>query len=127
MSDDLGLRKAQSESMTRANRWHKDKPWSLSDWMTALAGEVGEVANIIKKLNRHRDGVENVWDPPVRELEEDLGTELADSLAYLLLLSSAAGVDLAEAFVKKYNDVSFAQGWHDLVLDELEPWRSGGL
>ncbi len=31
--------------------------WSLSDWMTATLGELGEAANVVKKLNRHRDGM----------------------------------------------------------------------
>jgi len=47
--------KARCESATGFN--HQISDWSLSDWMTALAGEVGEAANIIKKLNRHRDKV----------------------------------------------------------------------
>jgi hypothetical protein len=31
--------------------------WSTSDWMTAMVGEVGEAANVVKKLNRVRDCV----------------------------------------------------------------------
>ncbi len=31
--------------------------WSLSDWMTAVMGELGEAANVAKKLNRVRDGI----------------------------------------------------------------------
>lgn len=36
---------------------HKLTDWSLSDWMTALMGELGEAANVAKKLNRIRDGI----------------------------------------------------------------------
>ena len=36
---------------------HKLGDWSLSDWMTAVTGELGEAANIAKKLNRVRDGI----------------------------------------------------------------------
>ena len=45
----------RSESPTGFN--HKLDSWSLSDWVTALTGEVGEAANVIKKLNRVRDGI----------------------------------------------------------------------
>ena len=31
---------------------HKLSDWSLSDWMTATTGELGEAANIAKKINR---------------------------------------------------------------------------
>ena len=41
---DIGLRFCQAASLDRAERWHSDTPWSLSDWMTALTGEVGEAA-----------------------------------------------------------------------------------
>ena len=30
--------------------------WSASDWMVATMGELGEAANVLKKLNRERDG-----------------------------------------------------------------------
>ena len=36
---------------------HTLESWSLSDWMTAILGELGEAANIAKKLNRVRDGI----------------------------------------------------------------------
>lgn len=36
---------------------HKMSDWSTSDWMTATLGELGEAANIVKKLNRVRDGI----------------------------------------------------------------------
>jgi NTP pyrophosphatase (non-canonical NTP hydrolase) len=121
---DIGLRFCQAASLDRADRWHADIPWSLSDWMTALTGEVGEAANIIKKLNRHRDGLATDRDPSSVDLYAELATELADVLAYLLPLASAAGVDLAAAFVRKFNTVSERQGWTDLTLAELRPTRA---
>lgn len=72
---------------------HPLNSWSLSDWMTATAGEIGEAANVIKKLNRYRDGV-----PGNKESESDLrqrlADEIADSVIYLDLLAQAAGFDL---------------------------------
>lgn len=115
---DVGLRFCQAASQDRADRWHSDTPWSLSDWMTALTGEVGEAANVIKKMNRHRDGLATDRDPPMAVLQLALAEELADVLAYLLPLASAANVDLALAFVRKFNIVSERQGWTDMTLAE---------
>lgn len=35
---------------------HALTSWSTSDWITAVIGELGEAANIAKKLNRYRGG-----------------------------------------------------------------------
>jgi NTP pyrophosphatase (non-canonical NTP hydrolase) len=35
--------------------FHPIEDWSLTDWLTALAGEVGEVAGVIKKHRRRRE------------------------------------------------------------------------
>lgn len=43
---------------------HALESWSLSDWITATTGELGEAANIAKKLNRIRDGIPG--NPQVR-------------------------------------------------------------
>jgi NTP pyrophosphatase (non-canonical NTP hydrolase) len=70
-------------------------PWSPTDWMTALAGEVGEAANLIKKRRRGE------YIPTA-----DIATELADVQAYLDLLADNLGIDLAEATRAKFNVVS---------------------
>lgn len=72
---------------------HKLESWSLSDWLTATAGELGEAANIIKKLNRVRDGIPGNTESP-DQLHANLADELADVLIYLDLMSQAAGFDL---------------------------------
>jgi len=60
------MRELSFDSFSEANRKrcehpkgfnHKLDSWSTSDWMTATLGELGEAANIVKKLNRvHGDG-----------------------------------------------------------------------
>jgi NTP pyrophosphatase (non-canonical NTP hydrolase) len=77
--------------------------WSLSDWSNALAGEVGEAANIIKKIRR--------GDVSLEEIRGELGKEFADILAYLVLLAYQAGVDLEDAAIEKWNDVSERVGY----------------
>jgi NTP pyrophosphatase (non-canonical NTP hydrolase) len=72
--------------------------WRLSDWVVALAGEVGEAANIVKKINR--------GDFTLDEKRKDLADELADVLIYLDAVAAAAGIDMAEAVTRKFNIVS---------------------
>lgn len=121
---DLGLRYFQAASTDRASLWHKDAPWSIQDWAVATLGELGEAANIIKKMARHRDGIATDRDPSVEELTAMLAEELADTQAYLVLLAQAAGIDLAGATVDKFNAVSARQGWEqNHSLDPLPPTR----
>jgi NTP pyrophosphatase (non-canonical NTP hydrolase) len=69
--------------------------WSESDWATALAGEVGEAANLVKKRRRG----EHI---PA----SDVGKELADVVIYADLLAARMGIDLSAAIVQKFNEVS---------------------
>lgn len=89
---------------------HKLNSWSLSDWLTATAGELGEAANIIKKLNRVRDGIPGNKESP-DELKLSLGEELADVAIYLDLLAQAAGFDLTEVRDAKFEKTSKKIGY----------------
>ncbi len=92
-------------SSSRCEKWHGDKPWSLSDWGVAMAGEAGETCNVIKKLNRIRDGiVGNIGEE--EEFRAQLGEEIADTVIYLDLLANAAGINLESAIINKFNKVS---------------------
>lgn len=79
---------------------HPLNSWTLSDWMTATIGELGEAANIIKKLNRHRDGIKE--DIPEWRLRQMLADELADAEIYLDLLFQAAGIHRESAIEQKF-------------------------
>jgi NTP pyrophosphatase (non-canonical NTP hydrolase) len=106
---------------------HKLDSWSLSDWMTALTGEVGEAANIIKKLNRIRDGVRgNNNNLTETQLREDLAEELADVAIYLDLLAQAAGFDLDRIREDKFKKTSEKIGYHDLSLKPFYIHRNSG-
>ena len=96
------------ESPTGFN--HPLHSWSLSDWMTATAGELGEAANLIKKLNRYRDGIKGNT-LTVEELNNMLADELADVACYLDLLAQAAGFDLETIRENKFNKVSKRIGY----------------
>lgn len=89
---------------------HTIKSWSLSDWMTATVGELGEAANIVKKLNRIRDGIPGNKET-FQELEAMLRDELADTFIYLDLLAQSQGIDLATAVVNKFDKTSAKLGY----------------
>lgn len=86
-ADDLGLRAFHEANTARCRLWHADKPWSLFDWLTATVGELGEAANLVKKLNRHRDGVNTDRDPAAAALASEALVEVADTVTYLDLLA----------------------------------------
>lgn len=69
--------------------------WIISDWAMALAGEVGELCNLIKKARR---------GDPVTQTE--LAGELADVQTYLDIVASELKINLGEATRRKFNEVS---------------------
>jgi NTP pyrophosphatase (non-canonical NTP hydrolase) len=91
---------------------HLLNSWSLSDWMTATLGELGEAANIIKKLNRVRDGIPGNKES-ADQLNEELADEIADAAIYLDLLAQAAGFDLEKIrdakFAKKSKEIGYVE------------------
>lgn len=102
----------------RKKLWHGDPdPWTLSDWGNALAGEVGEACNVIKKMRRLEMGMRQQRSQfTMEEFRVMLGKELADSFLYLDLLAEAAGIDLEEAIVAKFNEVSEREGFDEMRL-----------
>lgn len=72
--------------------------WSLAEWMNAVAGELGEAANIIKKIRR--------GDMTLIEAKEMLAEEFADIVTYLDITAYQAGINLGEATKNKFNKVS---------------------
>src|SRR5690606_19258820 len=61
-------------------------------------GELGEAANLLKKVDR--------GDLTLDEARPALARELADVQTYLDLLAHRLGVDLGDATVQKWNEVS---------------------
>lgn len=83
---------------------HPLASWSLSDWTTATLGELGEAANIVKKLKCLQDGFKVISGQDEATLREALADELADMMIYLDLLAQAAGFD-----PELIRDVKFAK------------------
>lgn len=83
---------------------YKDFDWMVLHTALALAGEVGEVANVVKKFDRGDFGK--------RTLVERLRDELPDVLIYLVILSETVGVDLTKAWKdkKEKNHAKYTSG-----------------
>lgn len=102
-------------------RWHSPDlgmPLGIA-YALGLAGEVGEVANLVKKVAR--DG-----HAPVDG--EGLGAELADCLTYLLLLADEAGVDIVQEYAhkRKVNEARWGDGACAAAPRDIEPPRHPG-
>lgn len=78
---------------------HSINEWSPTDWATAVAGETGELCNLIKK-KRRGDHVET----------EAIANEAADVVIYLDILCQRLGINLGNAIVNKFNEVSEKRG-----------------
>ena len=72
--------------------------WSPAQWLQAVVGELGEYANLRKKVER--------GDYTIDEAKPLLADELADVVIYLDILSAQLGIDLGAAVMDKWNRTS---------------------
>lgn len=100
--------KARCESPQGFN--HPLEGWDLSDWFLAVLGELGEAANVGKKLNRVRDGIIGNKETP-EQLRDKLRKEIGDAFVYLDLLAQANGFSIADAAVEVFNAKSAEIGY----------------
>ena len=104
--------------------------WSPAQWLQAVVGQLGEYANFRKKFER--------GDLTFEEFEVHAGKELADVQTYLSLLALRCldepdqphpdGIDLGQATIDKFNEVServgstvrlAADDWHRVAAKEV--------
>lgn len=95
------LREMQLQAYSDSERWFPDTHGDPFHYTLGLVGEAGEVANIIKKVNR--------GDLTMGEASARLGDELADVLTYLMDLAASLGIDLVTEYHKKaaFNETRF--------------------
>jgi NTP pyrophosphatase (non-canonical NTP hydrolase) len=67
----------------------------LEHLLVCLIGEIGEFANILKKVRR--------GDFPLSSVKGELNEELSDVFIYLLKIAGQFNVDLEEEYHKKMN------------------------
>lgn len=102
---DLTFVDLRTANAARQEYWGGADNWTLADWSNALAGEVGEACNVVKKIRRPQLGtVGNSADVPtyLKQLESEIG----DVLIYLDLLAKAAGLSLDECVMRAFNEKS---------------------
>lgn len=87
--------------------------WSPAQWLQAVMGELGEYANLRKKVER--------GDLTIEEARPMLADELSDVVIYLDILAAQLEIGLGEAVMSKWNRTSEkvgapiyidAEGWH---------------
>lgn len=93
----------------RAHSSDDGSDWSPNDWMVAVSGETGELANVLKKLKR--------GDFDKEEALPQIANEAADIVIYLDILCKQFGINLGSAVMDKFNAVSERVG-STVRLDE---------
>ena len=86
------------------------REWSPMQWGCALAGEVGELCNVLKKYERQLP-----TDPTPDDLRAAIGKEIADVAIYLDLLAAWFDYDLARLIERKFNESSKRLGFPERI------------
>jgi NTP pyrophosphatase (non-canonical NTP hydrolase) len=116
----LTLRTLHEANIARQAEWCPDQVPDLSFRGNELAGETGEACNVIKKLERERQG----WRGS-RATLADLAEELADVVICADLCAVTAGIDLDAAVVAKFNATSDKVGISVRLPDALPARQEG--
>lgn len=97
----------RAASLLRQSKYPCDG-WSLSDWLVAIMGELGEAANVIKKVNR--------GDFTMAQAAPALAKEFADVQIYLDIIAGKCAFDLGQITVDKWNEVSARLGYEARII-----------
>lgn len=89
-----------------ADVFHEIESWTPSQWAVAMAGEVGEALNWLKKLNRKR----KISEEEAASYVKEIGYELADTIVYMDLFARSLGIDIPTAVREKFNIISDRTG-----------------
>lgn len=97
--------KLRNANRVRQEHWTGPKA-SLEFRTIEFSGEAGEVADSIKKLLRHDNGTVGNTGQTRDQLLEAIKEEIGDVLITVDMLADMLGIDLADAFVSKFNKTS---------------------
>lgn len=119
-TSDLTFRAVSNINRQRCERWHPGYPdsadgWSGADWSNAAAGEMGETCNVVKKLRRIENGMQQAAGDTQADLLGELATEIGDTFIYLDLLAQYYGLDIAECVADTFNRVSRREGFPERI------------
>ena len=103
VASDITLRALSEKNLTRSDSvWPQCREWSVEKWLMAALGELGEAANIAKKMER---------DGPTPELLHAFHREMVDLLNYCDLTITMTGGSTQEVCRDKWNEVSERVGY----------------
>jgi len=100
---------------------HSLESWSEAEWTNAIAGELGEAANLTKKLLRHRDGVAGnvkTEDQDIDYLRRQAAHEIIDAIIYADLAIQRLGFNTSELLVGVFNRKSDQLGCPIKYMEE---------
>jgi NTP pyrophosphatase (non-canonical NTP hydrolase) len=75
------------------------KSWTALEYCGAAAGELGEMANIVKKIRRGTKKLD-------AKSRKEVAHEIADTISYLELVAASLDIDIEPALIEKFNLVS---------------------
>jgi len=89
----------------------------LTYWTTALAGEVGELCNMIKKMQRvELGGVDGGSSYTAKDINKEMLKEEIGGIAiYLDLMASLRDISLEDAIIDTFNSKSEKYNFHQFV------------
>ena len=108
------LREANTRRMLTDKYSVCERTWTTAHWLQAMVGEVGELANILKKVDR--------GDFPRVVAYPQIAAELADIQTYLDILAHKLNINLGEATIGKFNIVSKRVGSDVYISDDGSDW-----
>ncbi len=113
--ESLTFEELRKVNVQRAIRWHGPeglKEWSVSDWACAVAGEVGEMCNAVKKFNRLKMGIKSANNPiDIDTSIAQIAQEIGDAAIYLDLISQRLGLKLEQCIQDTFNRVSLRENY----------------
>jgi NTP pyrophosphatase (non-canonical NTP hydrolase) len=77
--------------------------WPVENWALAIAGEAGELCNLVKKVIR--------GDFTLESKRQEILKEVADVMTYCDLLATELGADTGDEILKKFDEVSARYGY----------------
>ncbi len=113
MPDDLTFAWLRQQNLARCNESFRNiDSWTPTDWACAVAGECGELCNLVKKMLRlssHNEWVAKPEDRRQEDLLRRAAEEMADLVIYVDLLAARLRIDLGPEIQQKFNRTSEEQ------------------
>lgn len=108
------LREANKQRLGSSKFRKCEESWTPAHWMQATVGELGELANLMKKVDR--------GDMTLEEARVDIAREFADVQTYLDIMAFKLGIDLGRATIDKFNEISKRIG-SPVYIGEDDDWH----